>query len=218
MRLTLLSDGSSDRALYAILRWLLTQHSTKPFEQNWADLRRLRKKPKRLAGRVSAALDLYPCDLLVVHRDAEREPPENRVREIREATRNLTIQVVPAVPVRMTEAWLLFDESAIRRAAGCPNGSMSLELPTLKATESTPDPKSILHEALREASNLSGRRRKRFMPDISRVSDLVDDFSPLRALDGFRTFEGDVCGALTRLGLFRTSSAARGRGDRGGGR
>jgi hypothetical protein len=104
MRLTLLSDGSTDRTLHPILQWLLGQHSTKPFEQNWADLRRLRARPKRLAGRVAAALDLYPCDLLVVHRDAEREPAENRVREIREATRDHPIHVVPTVPVRMTEA------------------------------------------------------------------------------------------------------------------
>jgi len=64
MRLTLLTDGSTDIALCTrILRWLLAQHSTKPFEQNWADLRRLREKPQRLVGRVSAALDLYPCEI-----------------------------------------------------------------------------------------------------------------------------------------------------------
>jgi len=65
-------------------------------------------------------------------------------------SRYRTVEVVPAVPVRMTEAWLLFDEAAIRRAAGCPNGSMPLELPSLKTSEDIPDPKTILHEALRK--------------------------------------------------------------------
>jgi hypothetical protein len=203
MRLTLLSDGTTDQALLPILRWLLGQHSTTPFEQSWADLRRWPRRPVKLAGRVDAALDLYPCDLLVVHRDAEREPPENRLREIVEATRDRAMPVVCAVPVRMTEAWLLFDEAAIRRAAGCPNGTMPLNLPALKNAESVADPKEVLHEALTVASNLSGRRRKQLHPDIRRLADLIDDFSPLRIVRSFHAFEEALREALRTLGLLR---------------
>jgi hypothetical protein len=203
-RLTLLSDGPTDQALLPIVRWLLDQHSTTPFEQNWADLRRLPRRPVKLAARVEAALDLYPCDLLVVHRDAEREPAENRLREIAEATRDRAMPVVCAVPVRMTEAWLLFDEAAIRRAAGCPNGTMPLNRPALKNVESLPDPKEVLHEALKVASNLSGRRRKQLQPDIRRLADLIDDFAPLRGVPSFRAFEGSLRDALHRLGLQRS--------------
>jgi len=46
----------------------------------------------------------------------------NRVREIREA---VTHPHVALVPVRMTEAWFLHDEEAIRRASGNPNGRVS---------------------------------------------------------------------------------------------
>jgi hypothetical protein len=59
MRLTLLSDGPTDQALLPLLRWLIHQHSTQPFEQSWANLRRLRRPPSRLIDRVPAALDLY---------------------------------------------------------------------------------------------------------------------------------------------------------------
>jgi hypothetical protein len=157
----------------------------------------------KLAGRVVAALDLYPCELLVVHRDAEREPPENRLREIAEATHGRPMPIVRAVPVRMTEAWLLFDEPAIRRAAGCPNGKMPLNLPALKSVESVPDPKDVLHEALRVASNLSGRRRKQIHPDIRRIADLVDDYAPLRSVASFRAFEESLRDALRELALLR---------------
>jgi len=202
-RLTLLSDGPTDRALLPILRWLLAQHATTPFEQNWADLWRWPRPPAKLAGRVEAALDLYPCDLLVVHRDAEREPPENRAREIAEATRACSMPVVQAVPVRMTEAWLLFDEPAIRRAAGCPNGTHPLNLPALKHAESIPDPKEILHGALRVASHRSGRRLKQLQPDIRRLADLIDDFAPLRAVPSFLAFEESLRDALRGLGFLR---------------
>jgi hypothetical protein len=200
-RLTLLSDGPTDQALLPVVRWTLQQHSTAVFEQNWADLRRWPRRPEKLAGKVDAALDLYPCDLLVVHRDAEREPAENRLREIAEATRGRLMPVVCAVPVRMTEAWLLFDEQAIRRAAGCPNGTTPLDLPPLKNAESVPDPKALLHQVLRVASDLSGRRRKQLRPDIRRLADLIDDFAPLRAVRSFQAFEESLCDALRTMGL-----------------
>lgn len=203
-RLTLLSDGATDQALLSVTRWLLRRHAITPFEQNWADLRRLRRPPARLVDRVSAARELYPCDILAIHRDAEREAPEKRVQEIAEASANRPMPIVVRVPVRMTEAWLLFDQAAIRRASGCPNGTMEMHLPALKHAESVPDPKEVLHEALRTASNLTGRRRKHFQPDIRRVADLIDDFGPLGAPPSFCSAEESLRNALASLGLLRT--------------
>ncbi|WP_437588649.1 hypothetical protein [Sorangium sp. So ce1000] len=186
-----------------IIRWVVSQHSTRTFEQNWADLQRYPRRPTKLAARVEAALDLHPCDLLIVHRDAEREPAENRIREILEATRDRPMPIVCAVPIRMTEAWLLFDEAAIRRAAGCPNGSMALNLPALKNVEAVSDPKEVLRQTIKVASNLSGRRRAQIHIDIRRLADLIDDFKPLRAISSFRAFEESMCNALRSLGLLR---------------
>jgi hypothetical protein len=42
------------------------------------------------------------------------------------------VRHIPVVPVRMTEAWLLADEFAIRSAPGNPNGTQSLDLPDLR--------------------------------------------------------------------------------------
>jgi hypothetical protein len=76
-------------------------------------------------------------------------------------------------------------------------------LPALKSVESVPDPKDVLHEALRVASNLSGRRRKQIHPDIRRIADLIDDFAPLCAVPSFRAFEESLRDALRALGLLR---------------
>jgi len=71
LEFTLLSDGSSDAVLLNPLRWLLEQHSSIPADGTWAELRLLPSPPTVLRARIERALDLYPCDILFVRRDAE---------------------------------------------------------------------------------------------------------------------------------------------------
>lgn len=199
LRYTLLSDGSSDKALLPLLTWLLRSHLVEcAIQSTWADLRRLPKPPKTLLPRIIHSLELYPCDLLFVHRDAEKEPHEKRVVEIQEAISQVkSVQVPPfvcVIPVRMQEAWLLFDEAALRRAAGNPNGHQVLDLPDVAKLEELPNPKNILHELLRQASGLSPRRVKRFSVNecVHRVAELIDDFTPLRSLPAFMMLEAEL--------------------------
>lgn len=198
LHVTLVTDGAADRVLLRHLTWLLRQHvcRTISIQPQWADLRRLREKPRGLREKVCHALELYPCDVLFIHRDAEAPDASPRHVEIRQMAQELGSPMPPfvcVVPVRMTEAWLLFDEQAIRRAAGNPNGRDPLSLPVADA-EHVPDPKSTLREALRLASGLAGRRRKKFRVGdaVHRVADYIDDFSPLRALSAFSRLEHDL--------------------------
>lgn len=207
MKLTLVTDGSSDRALLPILRWLLALRASEVFETVWADLRRLQRPPKGLPARTRTAIDLYPCDLLAVHRDAERDDLSHRAEEIAEGTSGLKVAVVAVIPIRMTEAWLLFDEGAIRRASGYPGGTIPLALPPLKKVESLPDPKALLHNAMRDASGLRGRRRSEFYPNIHRVAELIDDFGPLMRLPSFQALDESLCRALRQLGVLIESES-----------
>jgi hypothetical protein len=167
IRYTLLADGPSDRALLPILTWLLREYCPDcAVQAEWADLRRLPKRPASLAERILRSVDLYPCDILFIHRDAERDTIDWRKSEIHEAielvTESNSIPVtINVIPIRMQEAWLLFDERAIRKASGNPNGQENLQLPPLNRVERLSNPKKILYELLREASGLSGRRRAR---------------------------------------------------------
>jgi hypothetical protein len=52
----------------------------------------------------------------------------------------------------------LFDESAIRRAAGNPSGRIRLEMPDLTMCEDLPDPKTLLHRLILTATELGSRR------------------------------------------------------------
>jgi hypothetical protein len=199
LRYTLLSDGSSDKALIPILTGLLREHHVEcAIQAVWADLRRLPKPPKTLSSRIISSLDLYPCDLLFIHRDAEKQPRSFRVAEIQEAMEkageSLFVPIVCVVPVRMQEAWLLFDEAALRRASGNPRGRQPLQLPDLARVEQMPDPKNELYSLLQTASGLTGRRLKDFpvRERAQRVAELLDDFTSLRVLSAFSELEAEL--------------------------
>ena len=200
LKYTLLSDGSSDQALLPILSWVLHAQSNElEVQSEWADLRLLPTPPQTLVTKIARGIELYPCNILFIHRDAESQSPQLRVDEIQraidEAAQAQTLPThVCVVPVRMQEAWLLFDEMAIRYAAGNPNGNVPITLPPLDHLEELPSPKAELYQLLRQASGRTGRRLKRFQPNkqVRRIPDFIDDFSPLRALSAFATLETDV--------------------------
>lgn len=200
IRYTLLSDGSSDRMLLPLLDWLFHQHCPEhSVNSAWADLGRLRRPPKTLPEKIATTLDLYPCDILFIHRDAEREPFDVRLRQINEAIQGLASPpVICVIPVRMQEAWLLFDEAAIRRAAGNPNSETVLDLPGLRSVESLPDPKELLFELIRKASELRGARLKRLNLHKCAflVSQSISDFSPLRSVPAFYALEESLLATL----------------------
>ncbi len=202
LRFTLVTDGPTDAVLLHPLRWLLiTNGVMRPIEAAWADLRPFLKPPTQLADKIKSALDLYPCDLVFVHRDAEKEPREQRIAEIGHSMKLASPDLVASphvhvcvVPVRMTEAWFLFDEAKIRLAAGNPAGRSQLSLPPISKVESLPDPKETLRELLVQATELPPRRQKRFLPvkAFYRLAELIDDFSPLRQLSAFRQLEQEL--------------------------
>ncbi len=205
LRYTLLADGSSDRALLPLLTWLMRCHLPNcAIQPQWSDLRRLRKELRdEFPKRIRQSLELYPCELLFIHRDAEKEPRQNRVDEIFRAIKDIDalkpIPLVCVIPVHMTEAWLLFDIKALRKAASNPNGKISLQLPDLKRLENEPDPKAVLYELLRQASELSSRRLRNFAESerVYRLAELIDDFSPLRTLPAFAELESEVREVIT---------------------
>jgi hypothetical protein len=142
----------------------------------------------------------FPCDLLFIHRDAEGERLDRRVAEVRKALessasgRGGMLPAVLVIPVRMMEAWLLFDKARLREAAGCPRGNTPLDLPSLRSCEKLADPKERLHRCLRAASEKRGRHLKKFNVDaaLHRLSGLIPDFSPLRRLPAFQRLEDEL--------------------------
>ena len=181
----------------------MRQLTAEAFEIRWADLRGFRENPQDLAEKLAFAVREYPCRLLFVHRDAERQDPHRRYEEIGRAANNTACSHVCVVPVRMQEAWLLHNEAALREAAARPSGTDDLVLPPSHRWERLPDPKRVLHDALRAANGATGGRAKNFRPGRAahRLANLITDWGALRNLAAFNRLEADTRSALAHLGL-----------------
>ncbi len=190
MTYTLLPEGSSDATLITIINWTIAQ--CKPHLSFTPQLaKNLGKVGTSLRDKIPAALRAFPCDLLFVHRDADSQGHDVRLAEIRSALDHAHTNWVPIIPIKMTEAWLLSNEVAIREAAGNRNGTLQLTLPPKKKWEDISDPKQALFDALTKASEKSGRALQKFRPEERRprVAELTQDFSTLRGLKSFDHFE-----------------------------
>ncbi|MFD5338768.1 hypothetical protein [Streptomyces hawaiiensis] len=171
------------------------------------ELDRLPNKPGHsVEDKLRAAQQLsdgrHAYDLVVIHRDSDREPPDHRRREITEAVEAVSpgLAHVPVIPVRMLEAWLLLDQSAIREVAGNPNGRVPLDLPGPARAESVPDPKALLKQAIATASEERGRSlqklQKRFSANRARLLEMLDREGPVKQLASWQSFTNDLREAL----------------------
>jgi hypothetical protein len=166
----LLCEGPFDTALIPHLRSLLVECGATEVTGVAPDLSRLQGRISRdINAKVCAALALEKnVNLLFIHRDADSTNPEPRYSEITSgvAQSGYSNAWIGIVPVQEIEAWLLLNESAIRRLSGCPNGRVRLNLPHSNRVEGLANPKEKLRDAILLASETSGRRYERLTRKI----------------------------------------------------
>ena len=160
VRFLLICEGASDAALIFHIQKMLIHCGASEADGTASH------RGRSIGDKIRLGLREYGvADLLLVHRDADSAGADARYAEIKEgvADSGYSGAWVAVVPVRMMEAWLLADETAIRRVAGRPRGNVPLHLPPLGGLEGLSDPKLRLREALLTAGEPRGpRRRKRF--------------------------------------------------------
>ncbi|MCW5908790.1 MAG: hypothetical protein KIS94_13085 [Chitinophagales bacterium] len=194
----LISDGSSDKALLSIIDFTLARfHPDTIFSGDRAELSFFNPQPKTLVEKINNTLFYYEPDIIFIHRDAEKETLQQRDLEIQNAIENVqNFTYIKIIPIRMTEAWLLTNESAIRIAAENPNGRVKLALPQISKIESLSDPKQTLRNLIIEASELKGRRLQKLKRSLSAAIHLVaehtEDFSKLDQLSAYKHFEEQI--------------------------
>ena len=200
MRFLLVCEGSSDTALLPHIQRLLTRYGypDSPGEA-WSDGRRLVDKVRNGLQR------LGQFDLLFVHRDADNAGASPRYDEIGSAIQEAEYRGpwVGMVPVRMTEAWILLDEAAIRSAVRKPHGRTPLALPTPRESERMADPKTMLETVLLDVSETRGRRRREIREDLPNLRrQLLRNLpvgGPLEELESWSKFRDDTVAALRSL-------------------
>lgn len=194
------AEGTSDLPLADLVESLFVDRGVS-VRLSKPDFAMLRENVRRDVGsKLAAGLKLMaePADLVVVHRDADNAGVQARRTEIAEAARRScgSSAVLPVIPVRMTEAWLLLDESTIRQVAGNPRGRAALGLPTPAEAERIADPKHLLSECLLKAAGMTGRRHtqavKRFPQHRRQLLALLDRSGPVAKLASWQRLTADV--------------------------
>lgn len=190
------ADGGTDRVLVPIIEWAI--HRLDPQVELLEPVFRKRKGP------VDSFLREHRSEamLLFVHRDAESMSVEQRLAEFDSAP----AAVVPVIPVRMTEAWLLIDAPAIAEAADRPGTEVAV--PAVRDLSSLADPKRDLEQLLLAAAgHPSGRRGKKFMVSlVSRrvnVATLIEDYAPLEGIPAFQAFQAALASRYPYPGAVR---------------
>ena len=144
-------------------------------------------------------------EIVVLHRDADNAGREKRLEEMRSAIDEVGLRslLLPVIPVRMTEAWLLLDIPAIRRAAGNPRGTCPLDLPKPAGAERQADPKTMLKQALLDASEATRRRRDalaaRFNENRRQLLSSLDIEGPVSTLESWQALASEVDALAGRL-------------------
>ena len=189
MRFLFVCEGSSDTPLADhVQRLLIRCGQPDPDGEAWHHGGQVADKIRQglnAAGRL---------DLLFVHRDADNAGAEARYREIETAVRDVEqdgMSWTGVVPVRMTEAWLLLDEAAIRKVVGKRDGRAALDLPAPERAERMADPKERLKDALLAASGNRGRRRRRFAREFPRLRRRLLQDLPIGGEIAFTTYIQD---------------------------
>lgn len=210
-RLAFLPEGPSDGPLADIIERLFSRHEVvvdiTEVPHDLLPTGTGRSVTARLQA--TANMTATPFAGYLIHRDADKIGPAQRRTEIASSVESASLSTphVPVIPIRMTEAWLLLDEQAIRQVAGNPKGRVALDLPSRRQVESHPDPKSCLSTALVAASESTGRRRrsieKRFGEHRRQLLERLDIDGPVTTLSGWKTLLDDVATMAATLGQER---------------
>ncbi|WP_320779547.1 hypothetical protein [Streptomyces sp. CRN 30] len=212
VRVLFLSEGTSDQGLVSHVEGIAADLGV-PVAVSAPDLRWLRiPAGHSVIDKLRTTRDMGGAyDLAVIQRDADRGAPQDRRTEMANAVGEVWpgLAHVPAVPVRMLEAWLLLDEQAIREVAGNPRGRIPLDLPKAASVERVADPKQRLKDTIATASGCKGRRltelHQRFPRNRHRLLDLLDRDGPVSEVASWRTFVAELSAALRAVAPGRSS-------------
>lgn len=198
VRFLLVCEGSSDAALINHIERLLIDCGASQADGTAFHM------GSGVADKIRDGLTHYgDADLLFVHRDADSAGSDARFSEIaREIdAAGYSGRWIGIVPIRAMEAWLLVDETAIRRVVGRPTATESLDLPAIQDLERVADPKEKLKQVLSKAALPQGnRRRKKFAADFGRLRrQLAENLAiggPLERVSAWVRLRGDVTAAI----------------------
>lgn len=162
---------------------------------------------------VRAAQEAHGFHLLIIHTDADSsttdkayleriKPGIEVVQQLARSQTPVCSAVLPVIPVRMVEAWMLADIDAFQQVVGTNLTSTDLKLPQYpQQVELIQAPKAILQQAVVLA--LARRAGRRLIPLDTIYEPLARQISleRLSQIPAFAEFQQGIVDALQRLHL-----------------
>lgn len=161
---------------------------------------------------VKDALNSGAC-LLIVHTDSDKDSYEERIAHkfvpameaLRKSEdsdiRDYEQYIVPIIPIRMIEAWMLANKSIFKEEVGTTIPDFDLGI--TGDPERMSDPKHKINNALKIAKERSHRNRRLNIDDISELYTPLSNkipFDDLHRLNSYNKFADNLRKALRALG------------------
>ncbi len=150
-------------------------------------------------------------DALIVHRDADNRTADNALeihfepglQLVQKSKKNVCRELLPIIPIRMTEAWMMADVEAFLAVVGTNLKAAELEFPPQpRQVQAILDPKHELNMALDKIFTRRRRRRKKaklgqyYEPLARRIK-----LEKLDSVPAFHQFTDDLTNLLHILRL-----------------
>lgn len=167
------------------------------------------QKQKRAECILTAARQTEGYHALIVHADADYPTPERAMQERIQPGLDLVRAVmgeqhylVPIVPVRMTEAWLLADPEALLEVIGTRSSVADLDLPEqARLVESDPAPKQTLERVVKDATKQRRRRSTINVIDLYEPLARRINLERLQQVPAYQQFILDLSTTLALLSI-----------------
>lgn len=129
----------------------------------------------------------YGIMTLAVHTDADRDTYQERMNNKIDPAKNALNKlnedycklITPIIPVRMIEAWMLADKELLKSEIGTTKSDNDLGIH--RAPETIADPKHIIEEAIRIATEHLPKRRQKL--SISELYAIIGDTISIKELE-----------------------------------
>jgi Domain of unknown function (DUF4276) len=150
--------------------------------------------------------------VLVVHSDGDDRSYKQTLQErfypgyglVQQTEEDICKSLVPIVPIRMVEAWMLADPEALQKAMNTTLGIRTLRVPAkAKLVESITYPKETLHQVVQKVHPGQPRRWSRAKSELYETLAPIISLDRLNQVPSYKQFVADLTVALKILNLIQ---------------
>jgi hypothetical protein len=220
--LALYAEGSTDgkflpQIIQRTTKVILSQHDRYDIEVPLPDC--IWEKPAKVAKRVECILHIARktagYHALIIHSDGDDRGHEQTVVELFQPGKNhvlsasmhesVCVDLVPLIPVRMTEAWMLADPDALCTVLGKKGDARTLGVPIkAKLVEKEFNPKTTLDHVIKRAyPNTSNSKRQEIKHDLYKELGSKISLKRLSEVPSYQQFVEDLTATLRMLNFIQ---------------